>query len=157
MRTTLIKSLAAVAIATVAAFGADSSVGTWKLNTDKSTYTPAPMPVKSLTSTRVGSDGGVTVTSKGERTDGTVISTSYTAKYDGTAVPVKGYGAPYDTLALKRVDANTYTDERKKTGGQYHATGRTTISEDGKLMTWRSSGTGADGKPFTSTFVYDKQ
>jgi hypothetical protein len=115
------------------------------------------MPVKSLTSTRVGSDGGVTVTSKGERTDGTVISTSYTAKYDGTAVPVKGYGAPYDTLALKRVDANTYTDERKKTGGPYQATGRTTISKDGKVMTWTSSGTGSDGKPFSSTFIYDKQ
>jgi hypothetical protein len=115
------------------------------------------MPVKSLTSNRVESDGGLTVTSKGERADGTMISTSYTAKLDGTPVSVEGSGAPYDTVALKRVNANTYTDERKKTGGPYKATGRTTISKDGKVMTWTSSGTGPDGKPFSSTFIYDKQ
>ena len=42
----------ALAITSVAAFGADNTLGTWKLDAAKSKYTPAPMPVKSLTITR---------------------------------------------------------------------------------------------------------
>jgi len=157
MRTILIKALLALTVATIAAFGADSSLGTWKLNTEKSKYTPAPMPVKSLTATREASDGGVKVTTTGERADGTAINTSYTAKYDGTASSLTGSGAPYDTISVKRVNDNTFTDERKKTGGSYAATGRTVISNGGKTMTVTSRGTNSDGKPFTSVFVYEKQ
>jgi hypothetical protein len=148
--------LIALAITSIAALGADNSIGTWKLNVEKSKYSPAPMPIKSLTSTREASDGGVKVTNTGEQADGTPINVSYTAKYDGNEVQVTG-NAPYDTIAVKQVDANRLSDERKKTGGSYHATGRIVISGDGKTMTWTSKGTNADGKAFTSTFVYDKQ
>ena len=55
------------------------------------------------------------------------INASYTAKYDGKDVQVTG-NAPYDTIAVKQVNANTLTDERKTTGGPYKATGRTVIS-----------------------------
>jgi hypothetical protein len=156
MRTILAKALIALAITTTAALGADNSIGTWKLNVEKSKYGPAPMPVKSLTSTREASDGGVKVTNTGERADGTPINASYTAKYDGKDVQVTG-NAPYDTIAIKQVNANMLTDERKKTGGSYRATGRAVISGGGKTMTWISKGADADGKAFTSTFVYDKQ
>src|ERR1035441_10556727 len=59
MRTILTKALIALAITTIGALGADNSIGTWKLNAEKSKYTPAPMPIKSLTVTREASDGGV--------------------------------------------------------------------------------------------------
>jgi hypothetical protein len=157
MRNLLSKAFIALAITTIAAFGADNSIGTWKLNVEKSKYTPAPFPVKSLTSTREASDGGVKVTNTGERADGTPINSSYTAKYDGTESHVTGSGAPYDTVAIKQVNANTLTDERKNTGGSYHATGRYVISGGGKTMTWTAKGTDADGKAFTATFVYEKQ
>ena len=49
------------------------------------------------------------------------------------------------------------TDERKKTGGTYHATGRTVVSNGGKTMTLSTKGTNTDGKEFTSTLVFDKQ
>ena len=49
MRTILTKAILALAITTVAAFGADNTLGTWKLNVEKSKYTPAPFPLKSLT------------------------------------------------------------------------------------------------------------
>jgi hypothetical protein len=62
MRTILTKGLIALAITAFAAFGADNSIGTWKLNLGKSKYTPAPMPLKSLTVTREASDGGVRAT-----------------------------------------------------------------------------------------------
>jgi hypothetical protein len=156
MRTLLTKALLALAITSVAAFGADNTLGTWKLNVAKSTYTPAPMPVKNLTVTREASDGGVTVTTTGERINGPINAT-YTAKYDGTEVKVTGSNLTYDTIAIKQVNANTVTDERKKTGGSYKVTGRTVVSNGGKTMTQTTKGTNADGKEFTSVLVFDKQ
>jgi hypothetical protein len=156
MRTLLTRTLIALAITTIGALGADNSIGTWKLNVEKSKYTPAPMPVKSLTVTRESADGGVKVTTTGEQADGTPINTSYTAKFDGKDVQVTG-NAPYDTIAIKQVNANTLTDERKKTGGPYRATARTVISGGGKTMTTTAKGTNAAGKAFTQAFVFDKQ
>jgi hypothetical protein len=156
MRKLLTKALIALAITTLGALGADNTIGTWKLNAANSKYTPAPMPVKSLTVTREASDGGVKVTITGEQTDGTAINSSYTAKYDGKEVHLTG-NAPYDTVSINQVNANTLTDARKKTGGQYQATSRIVISNGGKTMTTTSKGTNADGKAFTSTFVFDKQ
>ena len=156
MRTILNKTLLVLAITTVAALGADNTIGTWKLNVPKSKYTPEPMPVKSLTVTREAADGGVKQTAIGELADGTAINASYTAKYDGKDVQVAG-NAPYDTISIKQVNANTFTDERKKTGGPYKATGRTVVSNGGKTMTATTKGTNGQGKEFTSTFVFDKQ
>lgn len=156
MRTILTKALIALAVTTVAAFGADNTIGTWKLNVSKSKYTGAPMPVKSLTVTREASDGGVKQTTTGEQADGTAINASYTAKYDGKDVQVTG-NAPYDTIAIKQVNANTLTDARKKTSGKYQGTSRIVVSNGGKTMTTTTKGTNADGKEFASTFVFDKQ
>jgi hypothetical protein len=156
MRTILTNALIALAITTVAAFGADNTLGTWKLDVAKSKYTPAPMPIKSLTVMREASDGGVKQTTTGERADGTAINSSYTAKYDGKDVQVSG-NAQYDTIAIKQVNANTLTDERKKTSGPYKATGRTVVSNSGKTMTTTTKGTNADSKEFTQILVFDKQ
>src|SRR4051812_45574411 len=57
MRTILAKAFVALAITTVGALGADNSLGTWKLNTETSKFTPGPSPVKSLTVAREASDG----------------------------------------------------------------------------------------------------
>ena len=156
MRTIFSTVLLALAITTVAAFGADNTLGTWKLDVAKSKYTPGPMPIKSLTVIREASDGGVKQTTTGERADGKAIQASYTAKYDGKYVQVAGNGQ-YDTIAIKQVNANTLTDERKKAGGPYKATGRTVVSNGGKTMTTTTKGTNADGKEFTQILVLDKQ
>src|SRR5260370_41156685 len=156
MRAFFTKAFLALAITTVTAFGADNTIRTWKLNVEKSKYTPAPLPLKNLTVTRETSDGGVKVTATGEQTDGTAINGSYTAKYDGKDVQVTG-NLPYDTIAIKQVNANTLTDSRKKTGGPYHATSRTVASNDGKTMTTTTKDTNADDKSFNSTLVFDKQ
>ena len=156
MRTILTKTLVALAISTIAAFGADNTIGTWKLNVEQSKYTGAPMPVKSLTLTREATDGGVKHTTTGEQADGTAINATYTAKYDGTDVQIMG-NSPYDTIAIKQVNANTLTDARKKTGGKYQGTSRMVVSNGGKTMTTTTKGTNADGKEFTSVFVFDKQ
>ena len=49
---------------------------------------------------------------------------------------------------------NTLTDERKKTGGPYKATGRTVVSNGGKTMTTTTKGTNADGKAVHSDFRF---
>jgi hypothetical protein len=156
MRKQLVKLFLILAATALAALAADNTVGTWKLNVEKSKYTPAPMPVKSLTVTREAMEGGIKQTTTGERADGTAINASYTATYDGKDVPVTG-NAPYDTIAVKQVNENTLTDVRKKTGGSYKSTGRIVVSKGGKTMTTTVKGTNADGKQFTQNYIFDKQ
>jgi hypothetical protein len=156
MRKQMIKLFLILALPVLAALGADNTIGTWKLNVEKSKYTPAPMPVKSLTVVREAMEGGIKQTTTGERADGTAINAIYTATYDGKDVQVTG-NAPYDTIAVKQVNANTLTDERKKTGGPYKGSGRSVVSDGGKIMTTTVKGTNADGKKFTQVFVLDKQ
>src|SRR5678816_4945493 len=144
-----------ILLGTFAVFGGDNSLGTWKLNVEKSKYTPPPLPVKSLTTTREASDGGVKATSTGERSDGTAIKSEYTAKYDGKDFAVTG--APWDTMSVKQVDDNTFTVTSKQASGKYQATGQMIVSKDGKTMTTTSKGTDSEGVAFTSVFVWDKQ
>jgi hypothetical protein len=156
MRTIAAKLVIGLAITAMALFGADNSIGTWKRNIAKSKTTPElANPVKSMTVVVEASDGGAKRTVTGERQDGTAIKTSATIKYDGKEYPVTG--ATWDTISVKQIDADTFTIEQKKTGGKYHATGRTVISKDGKTMTTTIKGTNAEGQPFTGTAVYDKQ
>lgn len=143
-------------ITAMGAFAADNSIGTWKLNMEKSKFTPSA-PVKGLTSEREASDGGVKVTTTGERADGTPINAAYTAKYDGKEYPVTGTGAPYNSIAIKQINANTLTTSQKNTDTKYSTTARIVISKDGKTLTTTTKGIGADGTPVSYTLVYDKQ
>ena len=154
MRNFLVKLCTVSVITAIGAFGADESLGTWKLNMAKSKFNPTA-PVKSLTTTREAAEGGVKVTTTGEQADGTKVNSSYTAKYDGNESPVTG--SPWDKISIKQVDSNTFTTATKKTGGKYKSTARTVISKDGKTMTTTSKGINAEGKPFNYTMVWDKQ
>jgi hypothetical protein len=156
MKRVLGMMFAMLAIAAIA-FGADNTLGSWKYNTAKSKSAPGVSPITSAMVTYEAADGGVKTTAKGERADGSKIDTVATAKYDGKEVPVTGTGLPYDTVAVKQVDANTVTSERSKKGGKYRATVRTVVSKDGKTMTATTKGTGADGKAFKAIVVWDKQ
>jgi hypothetical protein len=149
-------TLAMLAMAVIA-FAADNTVGSWKYNTAKSKAAAGVSPITNLTVTREAADGGSKITAKGERADGTKIDTVTTLKFDGKPVSVSGTGLTWDTTSIKQVNANTLTEDRSKQGGKYHATVRTVVSKDGKTMTATSKGTGADGKPFTSVAVFDKQ
>jgi len=140
-----------------AAFGADNSLGTWKLNAEKSKYSLGPLPVKSITSVREAAGDGVKVTNTGERADGTAINATYTAKYDGSPASVSGQGAPYDTVTLKQVNANKFSYEAKNGTTKYNVHGEIEVSRDGKTMTFKVKGTDRDGKSMTSELVYDKQ
>ena len=156
MKSSLRIMIATVAIAAVA-FCADNTLGTWKLNAAKTKVPAGQSPIKSLTVVRTAAGDAMTVSVKGDREDDSKIDVSYTAKYDGKAVTMLGSGLPYDTLALKQVDADTVTDTRSKKGGKYKGTGKFAVSKDGKSATLSTKGTGADGKPFEGITAYDKQ
>jgi hypothetical protein len=147
----------AMSVIASAAFCGDNSLGTWKLNAAKSKPSTAQSPITSLTIVREAAAGGVKMTARGERQDKSKIDISYTAKYDGSETAVSGTGLPYDTLAIKQVDDNTLTDVRSKKGGKYKGTGRFEVSKDGKTATLTTKGTDAEGKPFSSMTVYEKQ
>jgi hypothetical protein len=156
MRNIVAKLVIGVAITTIGMYGADNSIGTWKRNVAKSKSTPpATNPITSLTIVYEAVDGGVKTTVTGQRKDGTAINSTSTVKYDGKEYPVTG--APWDTISIKQIDANTFTSEQKKTGGKYHTTGRMVISKDGKTMTITNKGTNDEGKPYSGKAIYEKQ
>jgi hypothetical protein len=147
--------LTGLALTAAVAFAADSSLGTWKLNAAKSKYSGSYV-VKSQTDVREATpDGGVKVTREAELGNGTAIKGSFTYKYDGKEYPATGLA--FDVISVKRIDANTVAFDVKKTGGKYHVTGQSVISADGKTMTQTAKGTDAEGKPISSTAVFDKQ
>jgi hypothetical protein len=149
-------TLAMFAVAAIS-FAADNTLGSWKYNTAKSKQAAGVSPIKSLVVMREAAGGGSKITAKGERADGTKIDTVTTTKYDGKPAQVTGSGLAWDTTSIKQTGPNALTEERAKTGGKYHSTVKTVVSKDGKTMTATTKGTGADGKPFTSMAVFDKQ
>ena len=155
MQRTAMKLIIGMTITAIGLFGADSSLGTWKYNPAKSKSTSAN-PIKSETDVREAMpDGGVKVTRTGQLTDGTSLNSSYTYKFDGKEYPATG--GQFDVISVRQLDANTRTWEVRKTGGKYHMTGRTAVSQDGRTMTQTATGTDAEGKPVTQTIVFDRQ
>jgi hypothetical protein len=97
-------------------------------------------------------EGGAKVTTTGERPDGTPINGGFTVKYDGKDYPVTD--APFDSIAIKQVDANRFTFRTNKVGKVF-SRGKATVS--GNTLTITSKGTNAEGKPSNDIEVYDKQ
>ena len=154
MQKALLKIFTGLAITAVAMFGADSSVGTWKLNPQKSKATSSNALKGRTEVIEATADGGVKITRSDKRNSGD-LNYSFTCKYDGKECPVSG--ALFDTYSQKRVDANTITIEVKKSDGTYHQTGRIVVSKDGKTRTMTVKGTDAEGKQVSATYVFDKQ
>jgi hypothetical protein len=93
---------------------ADPTVGTWKLNTAKSKYSPGPAPM-SATITYEETADGIKRTGESVLPDGTKTSFEYTAKYDGKDYPVTGSDT-IDMIALKQINDRTTEATLKKSG-----------------------------------------
>ena len=133
-------------------------VGTWKLNVAKSKFSPVVTTPKSVTLTFQAQGDGVKASDNGVAGDGSPIALSFATNYDGKDSAISGAGFPNgaDTIAVKRIDANTTTTTGKKAGKVVY-TSRLTVSKDGKVMTITAKGTDAKGKPTSATSVWDKQ
>ena len=135
----------------------NTDVGVWKLNVAKAKYVPGPGP-RSQTRTVVPQGNGWKVTIEGISGTGKTINYSYTTNYDGQDSPLSGMGFPSgaDTIAIKRVNADTTTQTDKK-DGKVITQGTRVVSKDGKLETIHARGKDPDGKPINNLVVYEKQ
>ncbi|MFI5088297.1 MAG: hypothetical protein ACHP7I_07880 [Terriglobales bacterium] len=156
MRTTrtLIVMLLCCFALSVAASPADPHVGTWKLNIAKSKYSPGPAP-KEVTMKIEAKGAGIHLTQAGADAAGKAIKVEFTANFDGKDTPVTGI-TNTDTIAVKRVDANTW-DVTLKKAGKVVMTITSVVSKDGKTRTSTFKGTDAAGKPVNNVAAYDKQ
>src|SRR5262245_4209918 len=141
-------------VMTAMASASDNEVGTWKLNTAKSKYDPGPAP-KSATVKIEAQGDGIKYTSDGVDAEGKSTHVEFSGKYDGKDTPVTG-SPTADTIALKRIDANT-TEGVTKKAGKVVATVKVVISKDGKTRTVTGKGKNAQGQDTSFTAVYEKQ
>jgi hypothetical protein len=148
-------AFAAMLAGTVLAQAPDPQVGTWKLNTAKSKYSPGPVP-KSGTTKIEAAGAGTKLTVDQVLADGTVRHWELTANYDGKDAPVVGDNPDADTIARTRVDANTVKSIGKK-GGKVTTTQTSVVSKDGKTRTVTTTGTNAAGQTVNNVAVYEKQ
>jgi hypothetical protein len=156
LRTLLVGTVLAIGVTAVAsAAGAvDPVVGTWKLDLAKSRFNPGPAP-KTQTRAYVATADGIDLMYTGVAADDSAVNGKSSFKYDGKDYPITG-SADYDTLSLKRIDANTIESTQKKAGKPVGKTVRT-VSSDGKVLTLKSKGTDAKGKSYDNVMVFDKQ
>ena len=104
----------------------DPFVGSWRLDTAKSKYSPGPMP-KSQTTTYEASGPGYRVSVKSEPASGAAQQWSYTTALDGKDAPITGNNPNADMAAVKRIDATTLETVNKK-GGKVTTTQRNVAS-----------------------------
>jgi len=133
-------------------------VGTWKLDSAKSTKSAAPKASKESTITiRELGDRIIEVAFKGTRNDGTPVSGKYTVSLDGGPNTYLEGGPPAGVSATtKKIDERnsviTTTRDGREIGVNHVALG-----EDGKTFTANMKGLDGEGKPFNVVEVYGKQ
>jgi hypothetical protein len=132
----------------------DPFVGTWKLNVAKSKFSPGPPP-KSSTVTVESAGSGYKVSVKTEPASGPTQEWSYTTNLDGKDSPITGNSPNADTIASKRIDANTLENVSKQ-GGKATVTSRIVISADGKTRTNTQTGTDAKGQKVNNVLVFER-
>ena len=148
-------SLVCVLVLATAAFAADNSAGTWKLNLAKSKYDPAGLTPKSTTTKIEAVEGGAKVVVDTVDSQGKASHYEYTAKYDDKDYAVKG-DPNRDTTSMKKIDDYTF-DATNKKGGKVTTTTRTVYGRDGKSRTITVTGVTPQGQKVSNTQVYDKQ
>jgi hypothetical protein len=127
-------------------------VGTWRLNTAKSKYSPGP-PIKAETRVYTRGPQGVEGVVVRTYADGRMERFEYIANF-GREYMVTG-NPEYDAVVLRRVDE--YASEAVLThAGSVYGVARRTISPDGKSMMITFDRKNAD-TPVHNVAVYDKQ
>ena len=129
--------------------------GTWRLNLVKSKdASPARLPL-SETLYIEERDGSMKLTADQVYPQEKPLHVEYDVRYDGKDYPVKG-SPTGDTVALRRINANTL-ETRRKRDGKLLFTFVTVISQDGKTRTSTFAGKNAKGERISWVAVFDKQ
>jgi hypothetical protein len=130
-------------------------IGTWKLNLEKSKYSPGPAP-KSGTTTFEVAGLGLRITTQGIDAEGKPTKTDFGAiLFDGKSYSVTGAPA-YDASSYKLVNASTFEYIRTK-AGKVVQTATSVVSSDGKTRTVTTIGVDEKGQQINNVAFYDKQ
>jgi hypothetical protein len=147
---------ALVRAVTPSAQSVDPWIGTWKVNLEKSTYSPGPKPTTATIIKIEPSADGVKTTFDGMTAEGKPFHTEAVGAFDGKDNPVKGALLPNTTVAYKRIDGRTY-EAQTKVDGKPTTTARVSVSADGKTLTATISGKNAKGETVNNVIVQDRQ
>lgn len=154
----MMKFVCAIILGTLALSGLaqgqmkDALVGAWELNRGKSDFMP-DNNLQSRTVEFTAKDGGVAFVQKTVTERGNTVQSDYSAKYDSQDVPISG--SQLDTVALKRIDANTF-ERSGKIKGKVVETVTMKLSNGGKTLTMATKGS-IEGDDYSSTQIYEKQ
>jgi hypothetical protein len=158
----LLISLVAVLVPLSARSQSNPLVGTWKLNLEKSKYSPANLAPKSGLWKIEAVEGGIKMVSDAVEAQGHEIHAEYTAKFDGKDYPVTttidGRSDPMldgTTISWRNIDEHTY-EYTAKFSGQALGTTHLVISSDGKTVTTSLSAS-FQGQTADITAVWEKQ
>ncbi len=132
----------------------DPRIGTWKLNVSKSTSSNGQMPA-SETRTYAAEGSAIMATTEGVDAKGKATSNHYDATADGKDHPTGGANSTA-TISIKQTGPGKYAGTIKR-DGKVLVTNTAVISGGGKVFTFKNKGTDAQGQPFSSTMVFDKQ
>jgi hypothetical protein len=149
--------VAVLAIASVLLIGQTQTLpimGTWKLNAEKSKFTPGPGP-KTQTLKWEPASHGYVFTTESVSVEGKPNRTVTRAAFDGKPYAVEG-SATKSMRAARRIDDHTFEDS-DTVNGKVRITRRVVVSPDGKTLTVTSKGTNAEGQPVHNVSVYEKQ
>src|SRR4051812_377565 len=111
--TSLRLALAAVTAISLSAF-AETGMGTWKLNPEKSTFSPGPAP-QGLVTYFEPAGNGVKWRSDRVGPAGKMMTSAYTANFDGKDYPLTG-SSTTDAVVLERIAEHTTVRVNKKDG-----------------------------------------
>jgi hypothetical protein len=150
------------AMGAVVAFGVASAqaaedpfLGTWKEDFAASTFNPKSVEGKALTVKREALGKGWHHYTSGIDAKGQVTHHAYDAPtLDGKDYPITG-SRDYNSVSIKRMDANTIITVDKKDGMVVRMM-RTTILKDGKTYENDQVGYNADGVPFHNVVISHK-
>jgi len=129
-------------------------LGTWKLDTAKSSYKPGPAP-KSSTLTVEPAGQGMKVAVDAVNADGSPFKWGFTTLRDGKEEAAVTGNPMFDVVTATRESATAGTNVYKK-AGKVVMTTKASISVDGKTMTLTSTGTDPKGQQIHNVAIYRK-
>ena len=146
VRTRLLIVIVTMIAASPSLGAGDLKIGKWTLRVDP--------PAHGTREYEDRGDGVTVSTRQGVNARGQEYFSSYAAKVDGKEYPrqVKGSNA-VNTIAFTHVDVNTVAFTLRE-DGTVTATGTTSVSQDGKVLTVTTKGVNAAGQG--NTEVYDR-
>lgn len=156
----------AAVLAQVPARGSDPGIGVWRLNLEKSRYSPGPPPRSELRQYSPRESGWFVLTITGVSSAGNLTFSQSVFNVDGRDRPIYNQAdlatflisgeRPAVTFSQKQVDAHTI-EATQRVNGRPTVTVTRTVSEDGKTLTLTTKGTNAQGQRVDNVAVYVRQ